>query len=239
MAAPGTEGLLRRRAAALRLPSPCAICGQWSLARPCETCLAQFARPRPRCRQCALPVAAGVARCGACLRSPPPFERAVAAVDYGFPWDALVARWKFGDALALTPLLAGLLRRTLDAPEQADAAQVELVVPMPLSEARLRERGYNQAALLARALDRRCDDEALLRWRDTPHQTGLHRDERQANLRGAFMPAPAARARLAGRHVALVDDVMTTGSSAAEASRALHEAGAARVSLWLLARTPE
>jgi predicted amidophosphoribosyltransferase len=113
---------------------------------------------------------------------------------------------------------------------------------MPLAADRLRERGFNQAwevaRRVARPLGRPARADLLLRWRTTPHQIGLDHDQRLANLRGAFMPAPTARALLSGRHVALVDDVMTTGASAREACLALREAGVADISLWLLARTP-
>lgn len=177
---------------------------------------------------------AGQALCGRCLLAPPPFARAVAALDYGFPWDRLVLRWKQSGELALTGLFAPLMRQAL-----ADEAPVDAVLPMPASPARLRERGYDHALLLARAVDARADGTLLRRWRDTPHQTGLDRAARQANLRGAFMLAPGRRAAVQGRHLALVDDVMTTGASVTEASRVLLQAGAASVSLWLLARTPE
>ncbi|MBQ0945315.1 ComF family protein [Ideonella sp. 4Y16] len=215
-------------------PQVCAVCGGWARGPACPDCLARFAAPRPRCGRCALPLPAGQPLCGRCQLSPPPFSRAVVALDYGFPWDRLVSRWKQSGDLALTGLFALLMRPVLSAEPPVDA-----VLPMPASPARLRERGYDQALLLARAVDARADGGLLRRWRDTPHQTGLDRAARQANLRGAFMLAPGRRAEVQGRHLALVDDVMTTGASVTEASRVLREAGAASVSLWLLARTPE
>jgi ComF family protein len=166
----------------------------------------------------------------------------VAALDYLFPWDRLIASFKFGGNLALAGTLADLMGEALRRVDHDASSPVDWVVPMPLSARRLRERGFNQSwelahrVAMARGLKARHD--LLWRWRETDHQTGLSRDERGHNLRGAFMPAPGARAALAGRHVALVDDVMTTGASAAEATRALLEGGAASVQLWLLARTP-
>ncbi len=180
-----------------------------------------------------MPLPDGARRCGACLVRPPPFDAAVAALDYRFPWSGLISRWKYAGDLSLTPALAGLLRARLD------PGGVELVLSMPASAARLRERGFDHAALLARTVDRRARSDLLLRWRDTPHQAGLDREARLANLRGAFAPAPGAARLLAGRQVALVDDVMTTGASAAAASQALREAGVSGITLWLLARTPE
>jgi ComF family protein len=117
-----------------------------------------------------------------------------------------------------------------------------LLLPMPLSPARLRERGYNQAWELARrlgaALQVPADAGLLLRLKDTPHQTSLAVANRAANVRGAFAVEPLRRTELQGRDVTLVDDVLTTGASAAEATRALLQAGAARVQVWVVARTP-
>ena len=163
---------------------------------------------------------------------------------YEFPVTHLVQALKYEGALANarvfgTRMAAQALREQADDP-RPDAA---LVVPIPLHPSRLVERGFNQswelARPLAQALRLPARHDLLLRWRETEHQTSLSRDARNANLRGAFMPAPGARASLTGKHVALVDDVMTTGVSAAQAAQALLEAGATRVDVWLLARTPE
>ena len=122
-------------------------------------------------------------------------------------------------------------------------AGIELVLPVPLSARRLRERGYNQAALLAARLAARlglpCEARALVRPGDTAQQHGLPRERRAANVRGAFAVAPRAAGALHGRRVALVDDVMTTGATLAAATHALLDAGAAEVRVWVVARTPE
>ena len=178
----------------------------------------------------------------------------MAAADYGFPWDGLVGRFKFQGQPELAGLLAevmagAVLRGAAHAAHAAGAgagaagmAGVEVIVPVPLSDARLAERGYNQAWELARRLAARLRlpalADGLLRLRDTPHQVGLTRQARQRNLRDAMWVAPAAAAQLAGRRVALVDDVLTTGVTAAAASQALLAAGAASVQVWVLARTP-
>jgi predicted amidophosphoribosyltransferase len=112
-----------------------------------------------------------------------------------------------------------------------------------LSEARMRARGYNQAWLLARTVAKAqglpCDPGLIQRWRDTPEQSGApDRAARLRRVQGAFMPHPAARSRLQGQRVALVDDVMTTGATAQAATQALLEGGAVSVDLWVLARTP-
>ena len=113
---------------------------------------------------------------------------------------------------------------------------------LPLMRPGLRERGYNQAWELARRLARELNlpaqADGLQRWRDTPAQTTLDAAARRANLRDAFLVHPGLAGRLAGRHVALVDDVMTTGATLATTAELLLRAGAREVSAWVLARTP-
>ena len=117
-----------------------------------------------------------------------------------------------------------------------------MLLPVPLSGKRLRERGYNQAWELARRLGRAlhcpADARLLLRVKDSPHQLALPPAQRAANVRGAFAVEPRRISELRGREVALIDDVMTTGATAAEIVRVLLQAGAARVQVWVLARTP-
>lgn len=177
--------------------------------------------------------------CGSCVTDPPPFVRTVAAVDYGHPWDDLIGRFKFHDALDLAPALAD---RMLAAWAQSGAASPGLLLPVPLSDARLRERGYNQAWVLARILARtmRCERDSglLLRVNDTPHQLAFPPAQRAGNVRHAFAVEPRLRHRLRGRSVTLVDDVMTTAATAAEIARTLLQAGVSEVAIWVVARTP-
>ena len=225
--------------ATARLPSLCAICRGWGVQRVCAQCVQRFAPVVPRCQRCALQVPDGVALCGACLTAPPPFASALAAVEYAHPWDALITHFKFHGALDLAPALA---RRLLDAFERSEVAAPTLLLPLPLSNARLRERGHNQAWELARRIGRalRCPADArlLLRVKDTPHQLALPPEQRASNVRGAFAVEPRRLAEVRGRRVTLVDDVMTTGATAAEASRTLLQAGASEVNVWVVARTP-
>jgi ComF family protein len=178
--------------------------------------------------------------CGACLRNPPPFEHTVCAVDYGFPWDHLIAQFKFHGHTALAAPLAQQMLRAVQA---SPTPLPQWVLPVPLAPQRLAERGYNQAWELARrlasALHLPAQPAWLLRPLDTAHQADLNRAERQRNLRGAFMVAPAYRQALQGLRVALVDDVMTTGATLNEAAQALLRGGVAAVDVWVLARTPE
>ena len=226
-------------AIASRGPSLCAVCHGWGRGRVCADCLDRFAAPVPRCRRCALPLAAPVAVCGTCLTTAPPFDAALAAVDYRPPWDRLVTAFKFHGALDLAAVFADAI---VGAERRRAAARPALVLPVPLAAARGRERGYNQAWELARRVARRLDlvaePDLLLRLRETAHQLALPLAERAGNVRGAFAVEPRRRAELRGRHVAVVDDVMTTASTAAEIAGVLKQAGAATVEIWVLARTP-
>ena len=223
-----------------RPSSQCEVCRQWSHGALCTDCVARFAPAVPRCGRCGLRLGLPAPACGACLREPPPFEHTVCAVDYGFPWDALISDFKFHDRAELAAALAERLQVAVRA---AAAPLPRWVVPVPLAPARLAERGYNQAWELARRLGRSlavATDPGLL-WRpaDQAHQADLNRAERQRNLRSAFMTDPRRRGELQGQRVALVDDVMTTGATAREAAAALLRGGAATVDGWVVARTPE
>jgi ComF family protein len=230
---------LHNRLGRLGWPTVCAACHGWAGARICPACIERFATPGARCEQCALRVPEGVRQCAECMRKPPPFEHTVAAVDYAFPWDALIVSFKFRDGLELAGSLANLL---VQAVVRHRHVPPSLIVPMPLSAARLAERGYNQAWLLARRAGSTLSIETaphlLRRLVDTAHQADLPLRARAANVRGSLGIAPGAAHRLRGRAVVLVDDVLTTGASAAEASRVLLAAGAASVHVWVLARTP-
>lgn len=177
--------------------------------------------------------------CGACLTHPPPVATTLAGVDYGHPWDGLVTQFKFHAALDLGRPLADLM---LDAFDRGEATRPSWLMPIPLSAARLRERGYNQAWQLARHLARvlgcAADPRVLLRIKDTPHQIAFPIDQRAGNVRAAFAVDERRRHALHGRTVTLVDDVMTTGATTNEAARTLLEAGAAKVEVWVVARTP-
>jgi ComF family protein len=231
--------MLAPRPAGSGWPSLCAICRGWGRGRVCVACLGRFAAVVPRCRRCALPSPVSAPVCGTCQATPPPFDAALACVDYGAPWDQLIADFKFHDGLDLGAVFATAIA---DEATRQDVDPATLLLPVPLSAARLRERGYNQAWQLARPIARRlrlaADPHLLLRVRETPHQLALPPEQRADNVRGAFAVEPRRRSDIAGRHVAIVDDVMTTASTVAEISRVLAQAGAASVQVWVFARTP-
>ncbi|MEY4748298.1 MAG: hypothetical protein RIQ60_512 [Pseudomonadota bacterium] len=246
----------------LRLLAPsglCQVCQTWQRQPICAECIALFGAPRLRCARCALALPAGVAAhvgarfdslsadlplCADCRRESPPQIAAVAAFDYVHPWSGLLGRLKFHDAVELARPLAQALAAAVAARQAADQRlpAADLVLPVPLAQGRLRERGYNQAWELARRVARRLGvraEAALLeRLRETPHQLVLPRVARHANVRAAFVLAPGAARHLTGRQLAVVDDVMTTGATLAEVGRTLLRGGAASVQCWVVARTP-
>jgi ComF family protein len=218
------------------LPSQCAVCHAWPAQAVCEACVGRFAQPRPRCRSCALPVPEDVEHCGACIKQTPPLDLCLAAVAYEYPWSGLIGRYKFGARPGWSQALALLMRSTPWVEPALEAA--DLLLPMPLSLERLRQRGFNQALELARQLaPAKVDAGLLLRLRDTPAQSALPREARLRNVRGAFGVASGREKALAGRRVVLVDDVMTSGASLFAAAQVLRAAGAAHITALVLART--
>jgi ComF family protein len=221
-------------------PPRCALC-QAAGAILCPPCRADAARGLAhRCTRCALPVArdAAAALCGRCLKRLPAYDTTVAAALFEAPFDQLVRGLKYGATLAYAPLFAQML-----AAERATPAfgAVDLLIPVPLSRARMSTRGFNQAieiaAPLAKRLGRPLVRDAVLRVVDTAPQASLRIDARRRNVRGAFAVVDARRGRIAGRHVGVVDDVMTTGATLDELARTLKRAGAASVVNLVVART--
>jgi ComF family protein len=218
---------MRARLARLVFGGTCFVCRGAARETLCEHCDADLPRLRePACPRCALDSPSG-ALCGRCLAQPPHYDATVAALAYRFPADALVHALKFRGELALAPLLGGLIL------ERTRNTSADCIVPVPLSRERLRERGYNQAVEIARHLGGRLELDACVRERDAPPQTGLDREARRRNVRGAFR----CRRSFAGERVAVVDDVMTTGATLDELARTLKAAGAASVVNWVVCRT--
>ena len=218
-----------------RVPSQCAVCHAWPAQPVCDACVERFAQPRHRCHTCAMPVAPDIRQCGACMLDPPPLDACVAALAYAYPWSRLVTEFKFRDQPGWAQAFAQLMRSVPWVEPLVDAA--DLLIPMPLAEQRLRQRGFNQALEICHQLGAaKTDAGLLLRLRDTRPQTALSRAERQANLRHAFAVDPLRVDAAGSRHLVLVDDVMTSGASLHAAARALRMAGATRVSALVLAR---
>lgn len=228
-------------------PRTCAVktCGNAS-DRPgrhvCSTCFATlpFLESGGACMVCGGLVAAPARHdfvCDECRSSPPAYERARGAMRFAPPVRDMVLDFKFHHATWLAEDLADMLEGVVRA--KLDFAEIDVVVPVPLHPERLRERGYNQAALLgeslARRIDRRFDGRALVRVRNTEHQARLGRKARLVNLDGSFRTAEPRGVR--GRTVLLVDDVSTTGTTLDRCAAELVAAGAARVWCATVARS--
>lgn len=196
----------------------------------------------PLCLRCGMPFELGAQAgsvCGACMRAPPAFDRARAAVLYQGVGRDLVLAFKMADRTWLAPVLSEWMARA-GAELLADAA---VIVPVPLHRWRLLSRRYNQSAMLALAIAERagvpCVPDALMRVRATPSQARLSAAERRRNVRGAFRVRSGRRPAIEDRRVLLIDDVMTTGATAAACAQALCRAGAAAVDVLTLARTAD
>ena len=226
------------------LPSACALCGEEARGAVCVPCTLRYAAPGgPRCPCCANPLGLAEApgqACGACLAGEPAYDATVVAVDYAAPLDGLVLGLKFGARLPLAPWCAGLLVESVLA--RPGLALPDLLCPVPLGPRRLRERGFNQALEIARplghALGVALQPRLVTRAVETAAQSGVAPRERAANIRGAFELAPHMAGKIQGRHVGVVDDVMTSGHTLNELAATLKAAGAARVSNFVFARTP-
>jgi ComF family protein len=251
------QALLRRYGGALLralLPTSCALCGMGSAQALCPECAAQFfgsATTVPRCPCCAnpLPQDRGQVRqlntdsaagqlCGPCLRERPAFDATVVACDYALPLDQLVLQLKFGHRLALAALFASLLR---DAVLQRPGFVLPaLLCPVPLGPQRLAERGFNQALEIARPLARALGvalhPRLAARAHETQAQSSVAPKQRRRNIAHAFTVSDAALVE--GRHIGIVDDVMTSGQTLNELAATLKRYGAARVSNLVFARTP-
>lgn len=219
-----------RRAMAPLLPQDCLLCdassGDGLLCPECAASLPML--PDALCPVCALPTHGGET-CGACLKRTPHFDATLARFVYAFPVDRLVQQLKFAHRLAIADFFArALLARTLP--------RADLIVPVPLSAERLRSRGFNQAAEIAKVLARESRIPLALevgrRTLEAPPQSTLPWKERQKNIRGVF----ECSAELSGRVLLVVDDVMTTGATLDEFARVLKDHGAARVIACAAAR---
>lgn len=196
----------------------------------CVPCRGELPRlTSERCDTCALPITAGT-RCGACLSAPPHYDHVCAPFVYGFPVDALVQGLKYRNLLAIAPFFGETIAAGLD-------TRPDVLIPMPLAEARLKQRGFNQAQEIARHVARASAVPlrplACRKVRDTAPQAALPWKERARNMRKAFV----CDEDFGGKHVAVVDDVMTTGATLNEIARNLKQAGAARVTGLIAART--
>ncbi|HEY6641488.1 ComF family protein [Povalibacter sp.] len=230
-----------RRIAARWWPSVCVLCsgrGANPLLDLCAECHADLPKNDSACARCAEPLARGISvaplLCGLCLQRVPRFDAALCALRYAYPVDRMIRQLKYGNAVihgrVLGEIMAAYVGRMHCGPWP------DCVVPMPLAQKRFEQRGYNQAIELAAVIERRLPvrvrTDLVVRSRETLEQAELDRKQRSRNVRGAF----SLSGELRGRHVAIIDDVVTTGSTVNELARVLRRAGARRVDVWAVAR---
>lgn len=226
---------LRRTLLWSLLPSHCLLCEQAGMSDIdiCEACWRELPLNPLCCEICALPLAAPAPACAGCLKRAPPFSVTVAPMQYHAPVSVLVPRFKFHQDQAAGRLLVELFCRNTRHIKLPDA-----LVPVPLHTRRLRQRGFDQALELAKQIARQKDialrTDLLARTRHTDAQTYLNAGDRRKNCKGAFV----VRGKALPAHIALLDDVMTTGTTVAECAKTLLNAGAKRIDIWVMARVP-
>ena len=228
------------------IPSCCALCGHIGRDAICNACDQQYlSHARARCQQCANPLHAIESKaapiCGDCLRQPRAFDASIVAIDYAPPIDQLVLALKFGSQLALAPIFARKLRDAiLQRPAIANNLP-DILTTVPLGPQRLAERGFNQALEIAKPLSRLLNvplqPTLIKRQHDTLPQAKLSPKDRRQNLHKAFIVPPQAISHIRGRHIGVVDDVMTTAATLNELARTLKRFGAVRVTNFVFART--
>src|SRR6266851_9676699 len=220
----------------MALPQRCELCaGVSGTALVCGACMRDLPWLPRACPVCALPSGGSV--CGHCLSDPPAFDATIAAFLYAFPIDRLIHSLKYQGRLALAEWCADAILARRELANSGVSSRPDRLIALPLAVLRQRERGYNQALEIARVIGARTGvpllSRGLSRVRATPPQAALPWTERAKNVRGAF----ACDLDLSGLTVALVDDVMTTGASLAEAAKILKVSGAVSVENWVVART--
>ena len=215
------------------IPPRCHLCD--TPGEPlCVDCQADLPRLQRTCLRCGVALETDTLTrfCGTCLHSPPYFQTTLSPYAYQAPVSHMITMLKYQRRLSLVPVLAGVLAEHV---EHCSAGTVDALLPVPLHASKLRQRGFNQAMELARPLARRFGlpiMHQLERSRATEAQSSLHADERQQNVRNAFR----IKQPFSYRRVAIVDDVMTTGSTVNEIARLLAMAGVEEIQIWCIAR---
>ena len=221
----------------------CLLCSQLAQQQQsiCLDCEVELPWLGAHCRLCALPLSSAGQICGECLRQPPSFTRVEAAWRFRFPVDSLISQFKHQSRWPYGRLLAELFAQHLQHAYADGLPRPDHLLPVPLASKRLRQRGFNQAGMLGdwlgKALELPVEHGWLQRPLDTAAQQLLDAAKRKRNLRKAFHLAPGVT--LKNLHVAVIDDVLTTGATAEAIASLLCKAGASRVDIYCLARTPK
>lgn len=231
------SGLFRRLLLTV-YPPRCVLCGAEGMDDMdiCEHCFRSLPWLESACTQCALPLAwhsGNRLKCGRCLQKPPAFDNSLSLFSYEQDVIRLIHQLKFHEKLVCARLLGGML---VSAIRQHETALPDCILPVPLYSTRLRRRGFNQSIELARpvasAFRLPLEIQSVIRRRDTHSQTGLDKKQRRRNIRGAFETVKS----MDYKHVAILDDVVTTTSTVNELARLLKRAGVRRVDVWSIAR---
>ena len=199
----------------------------------CEKCLQLISLNATCCEICARPLTQNLV-CGQCQKIPPFFDRALTPLLYVDPVDRFLCGLKYREQFSFARFAAGVMtNHALKTGQKAP----DMICPVPMTSKTLRKRGFNQSAfigqLIAWQLGIPMSSNLILKTRDTAHQSDLKAKERQNNLKGAF----ECKRQVRGRHIVIVDDVLTTGATANEISKTLKKYGASRVDIWTCART--
>ena len=231
-----------------KIPCPCVLCHAPSPYGICNSCARHYlGDPVTRCRCCGHDIpkthTTGQSNlCGACLARPPAFDTTIVATDYVPPFDFLIHQLKFGHQLALAPLMGKLINNAIERQADTDWQTPDILIAVPLGKARLIERGFNQSHEIARTLARSIKlplhTGLIYRNRETAQQSTISFSERKQNVHNAFTVSHDALAVIRGKHIGVVDDVMTTGHTLEEIARILKKAGAGYITNFVFARTP-
>ncbi len=235
-----TLDFLCSHALELLLPHQCPLCLEQCSSYICRACNASTPRIEHACSVCALPLTAATspAICGECLTKTPYFDRAFCAVEYSPSCAALINSFKRKKTLAAGKYLSRLLAEKITRETNNDALP-ELLVPVPIHRLTYLDRGFNQAQFIARELSRKLkvpNAKLVEKIRSTKKQKTLSRRERENNLKGSFRIKKSADIP---KHIALIDDVITTGATSNYLSKLLKKSGAKKIEIWALARTPK
>lgn len=236
--------LTRRNYPLLKTTSFCILCGDKSdkqnsakqgflLCLPCQNDLPTIKNPCAICGG-SLASKSNISTCGKCLKTKPFYQKSIIPLEYDFPVTTIIKRLKFNDKLLFSGMLANIL---LDKISERSDPYPETIIPVPLHPFRLIKRGFNQSELIAKELANSLkipvDIKSCRRIKNTSHQTGFSHKERKKNIRNAF----DVKSSFSAKHVAILDDVVTTGSTVNELARVLQQAGAEIIEVWACART--
>lgn len=218
------------------LPRRCILCGDPGTEGMdiCAACLTDLPWIAQACPHCGIPVSSTDTLCARCQLHTPRFDRCMAPMHYQYPVDFLVQQFKFKQHLVYGQLLGDLLLRFIQ--QQQYRSSAEIIIAVPLHPARLRERGFNQSHLLAQRLAAHLgiayEKELIIRHRATKTQSQLNAKQRKSNVQRAF----SLQGSVTDKHIAVIDDVVTTGATVNEISHLLKKHGAAHVEVWCIAR---